>query len=280
MTVRAGTVVFSLVVTLVVAVRASRADDDTDPLALPSTPKAVEHWKKATEAIDASDYDTAVKEYSAGARIEDLPFWDWNLCKAHQKAARFKMARWYCRRYIERLERVSVKSDELREVIDGARANLATIEDEERREAERARVDVRPQETQQPPNAAAEQREPGGVWTTQRTIAAGVGGVAVVALGSGVLFGLRAKDLDQQAATLCPMPSCAQAAEANALIERGQDNATYANIAYGVGAVAVVGAAVLWFTGGSSADGRRANRAVAVPRVSGTFTGIDLTMEF
>jgi len=75
------------------------------------------------------------------------------------------------------------------------------------------------------------------------------------------------------------MPSCSRADEANALLERGETSALYANVAYGVGAAALLAAAVLWFTGAPD-EYEPAHQATVVPRFSGTFAGIDLSMRF
>jgi hypothetical protein len=117
---------------------------------------------------------------------------------------------------------------------------------------------------------------PSGWFTGRRKLALGVGGVGVAAIVAGALLGAKAKGGQDDAHALCPDPaSCPRAAQANALIEQARSNAQYANLSYGVGAVAVVGAAVLWFTGAPPAT-----RTISViPRIGGS-TGLDVTVRF
>lgn len=90
-----------------------------------------------------------------------------------------------------------------------------------------------------------------GMFTTKRKIAVGIAGVGAAVLVTGVILGTQATGFEEDAYALCPVPSmpCANADQANDLIERGQSRALTANIAYGIGAAAVVGGVVLWFLG-------------------------------
>jgi hypothetical protein len=97
-----------------------------------------------------------------------------------------------------------------------------------------------------------------GTWTTKRKVAiaaAGVGGLAVVA---GIVLGTQAKSKQDDAHALCAdsQTPCADADRANSLITSGQSRALGANIAFGVGAVAVIAAGVLWFTGAPETSSR------------------------
>lgn len=97
-----------------------------------------------------------------------------------------------------------------------------------------------------------------GTWSGKRKVAvatAGVGGLAMVA---GIVLGTQAKSKQDDAHALCAdtqMP-CAEADRANSLIKSGQSRALGANIAFGVGAVAVIAAGVLWFTGAPETSSR------------------------
>jgi serine/threonine-protein kinase len=74
-----------------------------------------------------------------------------------------------------------------------------------------------------------------------------------------VILGTQAKGFQDDAYALCPSASspCANADAANDLMEKGRSRALGANIAYGVGAAAVVGGAVLWFVGAPRATESR-----------------------
>jgi hypothetical protein len=87
-------------------------------------------------------------------------------------------------------------------------------------------------------------------FTGRRKLALGVGAGGLVAVGAGIVFGLQASGMADDATALCPAPTgCTRSADANALIARAQTRAIVADVAYGVGAAAVITAAVLWFTG-------------------------------
>lgn len=90
-----------------------------------------------------------------------------------------------------------------------------------------------------------------GMWTTKRKIAVALAGGGAVSVVAGIVLGSQAKSKQSDARALCsdPQVPCADADRANALIEAGQSRALGANIAFGIGAVAVIAAGVLWFTG-------------------------------
>jgi hypothetical protein len=102
----------------------------------------------------------------------------------------------------------------------------------------------------------------------------GLAAGGAVAIGLGVLFGVQANGLNDDAVQLCPNPAtpCDRADEANALSDRADTRALLANVSLGAGAAMVVGGAVLWFLGAPSADGDE--HAALVPHVAPSFTGI------
>lgn len=92
-------------------------------------------------------------------------------------------------------------------------------------------------------------------FTTKRKIAVGLGVVGAAAVASGFVLGSQSRNKQDDAHMLCadpPMP-CANADQANALIDAARSRALGADIAFGVGAAALIGAGVLWFTGAPSA---------------------------
>jgi|JI10StandDraft_1071094.scaffolds.fasta_scaffold02716_21 hypothetical protein len=109
-------------------------------------------------------------------------------------------------------------------------------------------------------------------FTGKRKLALGLAGVGLVAIGGGVVLGLSAKGLEDDAFALCPDPAtpCADAAEAQDLTDRAGSRALFANVAYGVGGAAIVGAAVLWFTGAPA----KSDRVAVAPRLGAGFTGV------
>lgn len=120
--------------------------------------------------------------------------------------------------------------------------------------------------------------ERGSSFTGRRKVALGVAGLGLVAVAGGVVLGMQAKGLEDDAFLLCPDPGtpCADAARANDLIDRGRSRALLANVSYGVAAGAAIGAAVLWLTG---APARPASRISITPRL-GRRAGVDLQVRF
>jgi tetratricopeptide (TPR) repeat protein len=115
-------------------------------------------------------------------------------------------------------------------------------------------------------------------FTGKRKLALGLAGVGLTAVAGGIVLGIQAKGLEEDAFALCPDPTvmCADSARAQALADRGADRALYANIAYGVGAAAVIGATVLWFTGAPSSG----DRVAVTPSLGSRFTGVNVRLGF
>ena len=76
-----------------------------------------------------------------------------------------------------------------------------------------------------------------------------------MALGVGVWAGLSARSLEDDAHQRCATVVCVDAVAANDALARARTRASIANLGYGVGGVAVIAAAVLWFTGGRAGGG-------------------------
>jgi hypothetical protein len=110
----------------------------------------------------------------------------------------------------------------------------------------------------------------------QRKLAIGVGVAGAAAIGLGVVLGLRAEAFEDDADAICPMSACGRAEEAAKLIDRGKTNALYANVAFGVGGAAILGATVLWITGAP----REHKGTVLAPQVSRSFAGVTASMRF
>jgi hypothetical protein len=133
------------------------------------------------------------------------------------------------------------------------------------------------------PRALEPQPEPSssssGAFTGQRKLAVGLGIVGIAALSVGGWMGLEARDYDRRAFELCPDPEteCADAAEATSLSDTAGTRALYANIGFGVGAAAIIGATILWFTGSPEESSRR---TAIIPVVDGSSAALSLTRSF
>ncbi len=111
-------------------------------------------------------------------------------------------------------------------------------------------VDDKPKPAPEPPRAEPHPAEH-GTFTTRRGIAVGVLAVGAGATVVGALLGSSAKSKRDQAYALCPSPTvvCSSADEANSLISTAHTRAFEADGAFAAGAVAVIVAGALWFTG-------------------------------
>jgi hypothetical protein len=150
--------------------------------------------------------------------------------------------------------------------------------------------EIRALDTTKPPEPDPRPSEPspiepqpdspgGGSFTGQRKLAVGVAVLGVAAVGFGGWMGIQAKDYDRQAFGLCADASmpCAEAAQATALSDRAGKRALYANIGFGVGAAAVIGASVLWFTGGPDES---STRTAIVPTIDPGSAGLAISGSF
>lgn len=90
-------------------------------------------------------------------------------------------------------------------------------------------------------------------WSTSRGVAVAMLVVGAGALGTGVYFGVHARDLADRSDERCPATACGDP-EGLRLNKRARTSAMRANIAFGAAAVAAAGAIVLWFGGKPAAE--------------------------
>ncbi|XYI00651.1 tetratricopeptide repeat protein [Sorangium sp. So ce1128] len=102
-----------------------------------------------------------------------------------------------------------------------------------------------PAEPTAPPRAAAPPVESGG--DTARLLGLVVGGAGVVGLGVGTFFGVKAISKNGDAEEYCKGGTTCEDRRGVTLTEEASSAATVSNIAFGVGAAAAVGGAVLYF---------------------------------
>ncbi|MGK3995956.1 hypothetical protein [Sorangium sp. So ce1024] len=95
------------------------------------------------------------------------------------------------------------------------------------------------------PGAAAPARSGGGGAT--RVIGLVVGGAGVVGLGLGTFFGVRAISKNSEAEGYCKGGSTCEDPRGVTLTNEASGAATASNVAFGLGAAAVIGGAVLYF---------------------------------
>ncbi len=106
----------------------------------------------------------------------------------------------------------------------------------------------------QPPPPPRTEGSPG---KAQRIVGLAVGGVGIVGLAIGTVFGLQAKSKNDDASAACPDPShCSQAGID--LDKKARDAATISTIGFIAGGALLVGGAVLFFTAPSGSPAESA----------------------
>ncbi len=117
--------------------------------------------------------------------------------------------------------------------------------------------------------------ESGPFWTTRKKVALVVGGVGVVGLGLGSVFGLSASSKWSSAKSDCGS-GCASSSPAQSEKSDAQSAATVATVAFGVGAAAVAGALVLWLLPSHRSEASGAASIHVVPVVGDNQGGLSV----
>ena len=102
--------------------------------------------------------------------------------------------------------------------------------------------------------------------STQRILAGVVGGVGVVGVVIGSVFGLKAiSDWDDAKANCNPYPNCG--AKGKQLGDDAKSEGTISTVAFAVGAAGIAGGLILWFTAPDGDGGAQAALGIAPGRV-------------
>jgi hypothetical protein len=112
----------------------------------------------------------------------------------------------------------------------------------------------------------------------QKIAAIVTGGIGIVALGVGAYFGSQAISKHNQYAPICPNNVCTDPSGVQIRNDASSD-ATYSTVALSVGAVAVVGAVVLYLTAPSSKPAAQKQGVHVVPRVDASARSGGLALE-
>jgi hypothetical protein len=105
---------------------------------------------------------------------------------------------------------------------------------------------------------------------SQRTIAVVIGGIGLVGLGVGGYFALNARGKFSDSDPECNENNiCTPSGKE--LRDGAQTSATVATISTGVGIAALAGAAVLWFTSGSSGSSKSPSTVAVLPSANGVY---------
>lgn len=264
------------------AVQAMKVRDHS--LRSPTEPEAAKHIAAAKRAYGVGEYDRAIDEYVAAGLQTDSTIVLYNLAQTYRAAKEYEKAIRQYRLFLDRGQPgpevtalvtcfIASMEAEMAHAASTAPPSGPGPDDNDDEEQTAAPIG---------PSPVTETRaESPSMWTPVRGTAVGVGALALVAVGAGVVLGINAEDLKDEAASICPSNPCANAAEANALSARADTRATAANVSFAAGGVLAVGAAVLWFVGAPDREGSASDsRTVIQPRVSPGYAGAELAVRF
>lgn len=136
-------------------------------------------------------------------------------------------------------------------------------------------VDVAPVPRGAPPPRSLRFDEPAhrSSWTTTRSVSVASAALGAIALGGGIYYGLRSRDLEDRSDKLCPNTMCGDS-QGLKLNDDAQSAATRANILYVLGGAAFATSAVLWIIGSPE------EHPVIRPTLSGNTVGASIEGAF
>jgi tetratricopeptide (TPR) repeat protein len=252
----------------------------------PTEDAAKEHLEAGNRAFRVQQYDKAIDEYTAAGLATSAPLVLYNLGQALRASKQYEKA---IRQYQLFLSR-GAPGKELRAFVECV---VATMKGELEAAASTAPpTGPAPDDTATKPAPDRDASEPDPAdlpppppsrWTGRRKIALVTAGAGVLAIGAGIAFGMRSNGFEDDAADVCPNATCASAADAdraNDLVDKAKSNATYANIGFGVGAVAVAGAVVLWITGSPASAPTESETATVSPQLTRDGGGVLVRVPF
>jgi tetratricopeptide (TPR) repeat protein len=254
---------------------AARADDSA--MKLPADSSAMAHYTHGNRLYRLRKFEEAIAEYQAGAMIEPVLVFDYNLGQCYRQLGKYVEAIWHYERFLKHGQPDGERQALITGFLSQMRAELkqkAMSQPPTDSSPDPGPPGVQPRPAPAPLTAGPPERREG--ISLRRKLAIGVGSAGVAVVGLGLALGLRARSFKDDAAEICPMNPCARSDDANKVLDRGKANARYANVSFGVGGAAILGAIVLWIFG-SPAEHK--STAIA-PQVSSNFAGIAASIEF
>ncbi|MBU8900520.1 hypothetical protein DRW03_30205 [Corallococcus sp. H22C18031201] len=164
-------------------------------------------------------------------------------------------------RYMERVRAQLEREEHAQSTADADRKRLEAEAESARQRAEQEQLAARRAEEENRVRQQAEQEREMKSYKRQRLGAFAAGGVAVVGVGAGVLFGMQARDARKQ------FDSATKLADKESFKSDTRSKALLADIGFGVGLVSAITAIVLYPKEGPPAEGEV--RVTMAPRGAG-----------
>jgi tetratricopeptide (TPR) repeat protein len=232
--------------------------------------KAKSYVDAGLAAQNAGDYDTAITFYSQAYALVSHPVLLFDIAQAHRLAGRMSKAENFYRDFLAaspalpeaQIARDLLAEIEKRKVEEARRAERSSmrangsqaeeaLESGEAQDPGQASPDVQASSTAGVLLPAPVEGRADTVWSTRRKIAVGTAIGGGLALAVGGAFGISARNDQRDVLALCPQPQlvCDNADRASDSFHSAHTRVISADVAFGVGAAAMITAGVLWFTG-------------------------------
>jgi len=162
-----------------------------DPLAKPNAAEAREHLSRGNKLYNVRSFEEAIAEYKAGALIESVPVWDYNLGQCYRQLGKYQEAIWHYERFLARAQ----PTGEIRDAITGFISQMKSeLDQKAKTQQPTAPAPSLVEPSRLPPAVEPSPREPAEQWY-QDGFGWGMAGVGVLGIATGALLLVDASSL-------------------------------------------------------------------------------------
>lgn len=165
-------------------------------LAKPKIAEAKEHLSKGNRLYRVREFERAIEEYKAGAIIEDVPVFGYNLAQCYRQIGRYEEAIWHYERFMFRVK----PTGEMKEAIEGFLVQMKA--ELEKQAMSKPPIEPAPEASPAPPPPASVEVpkieaaiEPAEAWYRDK-VGWAVSGAGVVGASVALGFFVSASGLD------------------------------------------------------------------------------------
>lgn len=224
--------------------------------------------KEGERLYKAGKYREAAEVLKKAQDAQPTPIVLYNIGRAYQRSGELREALSYYQQYVglpadeadpELLKKSAIAIDEIRVLLEKEEKTAAAAATERKRledeaEASRKKAEEEQAATKRAEEAvkqqqAAEQKREAMAYRRSRLIAFGLGGVAAASAGAGIFFGLQARDARQEFDKATNVETKQTAADDT------RSKSLLADIGFGVGIAAAIGAIIAYPKEGPPAEG-------------------------